>query len=486
MQFTDIKLVILFPLAALLYFALPHKARKIWLLILNFLFIYSWGAFSLEIILVEVIVSYLAAIALEYFKSSHPVCGKAVMCAGTGVVLCYFLYCKYYNFALQTFDSAVGRTFVGRDIAVPIGISFYSLQILGYLIDVWRGRAQAEKNPLDYAVFITFFPLVLSGPIERSHGLLRQLRQPANTEYSYARVRAGLLDVIWGFFLKMVIADRASVIVSTVFDNYESYKGLPLIIASVTYAIQLYADFAGYSYTACGLAKILGFDIIVNFKEPYFAKTVGEFWKRWHISLSSWLKDYVYIPLGGSRCAKWRRYINLMATFLVSGLWHGAAWHFVVWGGLHALYQIAGDVLKPVANKINRLLNEDIGSFSYRFVRRLRTFILIDIAWVYFRASSCGQAWYMLKNSLYLGNFGMLFNGGIYTLGLEQRNMNILILGVAILLLHSALSERTKAPAITWLSGQGIVLRYMVYWTIITLIVISMNISSAEFLYMQF
>ena len=218
------------------------------------------------------------------------------------------------------------------DVVLPVGISFYTFQALSYTVDVYRKDIYAEKNILKYALFVSFFPQLVAGPIERSKNLLIQFNKEHHFDYN--RVKNGLLLMLWGFFMKLVIADRVAMVVDQVYNNYTQYAGFEIAIATVFFAIQIYCDFGSYSNIAIGAAQVMGFTLMENFRQPYFSKSVAEFWRRWHISLSSWFRDYLYIPLGGNRKGKVLKYINLMIVFLTSGLWHGASWHFVVWGGL--------------------------------------------------------------------------------------------------------------------------------------------------------
>lgn len=293
---------------------------------------------------------------------------------------------KYYNFLNDSISeglSAVGLKFhlTGLNWAVPIGISFYSFQAVGYMLDVYHGRIKAERNIADYVLFVSFFPQVASGPISKADELLPQIKT-ART-FNYDQAVSGLKYLLWGMFLKVVLADRAGIYVDTVFDSYDKFSGAGCALASVLYSIQIYADFAGYSLMAIGLAKTLGFDLINNFKRPYFATSVTEFWKRWHISLTRWLTQQIYIPLGGSRCSKKRTYWNILVTFLVSGIWHGANWTFIVWGGIHGMFQIIEKELGWNKKESRGLL---------KALRILFTFAVVTVAWVIFRSPTIGDA----------------------------------------------------------------------------------------------
>lgn len=385
------------------------------------------------------------------------------------------------NSTLQRFS--IDLTIPVFDIVLPVGISFYIFQALGYLIDVYQGDIYAERNVFQYMLFVSFFPQLVAGPIERSKNLLKQLAN--NQKFDYGRVRDGLLIMLWGFFLKLVIADRCAVVVNTVYSSYMDYAGFELIVANVLFAIQIYCDFMGYSIIAKGAAKVLGIDLMDNFHQPYFATSIKDFWRRWHVSLSSWFRDYLYIPLGGSRCSKSNHYKNIFITFMISGLWHGASLTYVTWGAIHGLYQIFGDIFSPIISKVTTRLSINTASFSWKLFRIVKTFILVDIAWIFFRADTIKSALIILKNSLSLFNIGLVLNDGIYKLGLDSKNYNILFISLVALLIAGYINEK-KIDFKEWLSQQSILFRYLLYWSGIILIILSLDITGQEFIYFQF
>lgn len=293
---------------------------------------------------------------------------------------------KYYNFLNASISEGlelIGLHFSmpGLNWAVPVGISFFTFQAVGYMLDVYHGRIKAEKSFVDYLLFVSFFPQIASGPISKADELLPQIKN--ERYFNYEQAVSGLKYLLWGMFLKVVVADRVGIYVDTVFEAYNKFSGPGCILASVLYSIQIYADFAGYSLMAVGVGKTLGFDLINNFRRPYFATSVTEFWKRWHISLTRWLTQQVYIPLGGSRCSKTRNYWNIFVTFMVSGIWHGANWTFIVWGCIHGLFQIV-----EKAFGWNKIESKGI----VKAIRVLVTFSVVTLAWVIFRSPSIGDA----------------------------------------------------------------------------------------------
>lgn len=326
------------------------------------------------------------------------------------------------------------------NILLPVGISFFTFQALSYVIDVYRGDIYAEKNFFKYALFVSFFPQLVAGPIERSKNLLVQIG--SLKEFSIENLRRGSLLMLWGLFLKMVIADRAAIIVDTVYADSNTYSGFYIIIATFFFAIQIYCDFSGYSIIARGCALILGFSLTDNFCAPYFSKSVKEFWRRWHISLTGWFRDYLYIPLGGNRKGKIRKEINLLIVFMVSGLWHGAATSYIVWGMLNGIYQVIGEIFRLIPKRDARYIcfegfrREDVHfqkkMFSKDLWHCLSTFGLINFTWLFFRAGGLPQALLLLKN-IRCFNWTILFDGSLYSLGVSEPFFRILIYAIILL-----------------------------------------------------
>ena len=387
MLFNSIPFLLFFPIVCILYYAIPStrvKAKNLLLLMASYYFYMNWEPAYATLLLTSTIVTYLAALGIEHFRHKR----KRKFCLITGLVLnlaMLFLF-KYYNFFSSNIEGALRMSGFGIHIPefrmlLPVGISFYIFQALGYSIDVYRQTTKAEHDFMTYALFVSFFPQLVAGPIERSRNLLPQFRQ--QHRFNYDEVMAGIRLMVWGYFLKLVLADRCGLYVDAVFNNIEMHNGGSYLLASLLFPFQIYGDFGGYSLIAIGVARILGFHLMENFKRPYFACSIGEFWHRWHISLSTWFKDYVYIPLGGNRSSKSRQYFNLMVTFMVSGIWHGANWTFLCWGGLHGILLC-----------IEKLLG--IGKKDYSGCKKLChwgvTFALVCLSWILFRASNLHDA----------------------------------------------------------------------------------------------
>ncbi len=341
MQFNSFDFMLFFPVVLAVYFVVPIKVRSMWLLIASYYFYMSWNAKYALLIGFSTMITFACGIGIEKWKEMGNAKSRVkwLLIFGIVVNLMILAVFKYGNFALESVDMILRRLHIGTmdrrvDLLLPVGISFYTFQALGYVIDVWRGEVKAEKSIVKYALFVSFFPQLVAGPIERSKNLLEQIRDVEQIKlWNAKRVASGAILMVWGFFTKMVIADRVAILVDMVFDNFRLYGGTELLLAAIGFSIQIYCDFGSYSLIAIGAAKIMGIHLMENFDTPYFAKDIRDFWSRWHISLSTWFRDYLYIPLGGNRKGKFRKAMNLMIVFLVSGLWHGANWTFFLWGG---------------------------------------------------------------------------------------------------------------------------------------------------------
>ncbi|MBQ9219659.1 MBOAT family protein [Succinivibrio sp.] len=330
MLFNSLEFVIFFPCVITLYFAINERYKKIWLLLASYIFYMSWNPKFALLLAFATVITFFLGLYLDKKKRS-----KITMTVILIIVFSALVYFKYSNFLISQINHVINifhfQLISHFDIVLPVGISFFTFQAAGYLIDIYKKETKAERNFIKYALFISFFPQLVAGPIERSKDLLNQFDNTKN--YRPNRVFHGLLIMLWGFFLKIVIADRCALIADYTFANYEHLKGIQLIAGATAFSFQIYCDFMGYSTIARGAAKILGINLTENFRMPYFSSSIKEFWRRWHISLSYWLRDYLYIPLGGSRKGKLITYRNILLTFLISGLWHGAGWNYICWGG---------------------------------------------------------------------------------------------------------------------------------------------------------
>lgn len=466
MLFNSFDFLILFPFIFLLYWIIPTKytsIRKAFLILVSFLLYLNWKSWFALVLIGVIVVTYLFARWLQNADRQ-----KGVVVGGVILAFLPLLFFKYYNFVNESvwgLLSNVGLRYElkGLNWAVPIGISFFSFQAVGYLLDVYHKRVEVEKNFWDYTLFVSFFPQVVSGPISKADELLPQIK--SLPKFDYEKARSGMQWLLWGLFLKVVLADRVGLYVDLIFNNYEHYSGWNTILAAVLYSFQIYGDFAGYSFMAVGVAKLLGFDLINNFDRPYFAQSVTNFWRRWHISLTRWLTQQVYIPLGGSRCLKMRQYFNIMVTFLVSGIWHGANWTFIVWGVLHGFFQIVEKALDLGKSESKGLLG---------VLRVGVTFVLVTLAWVIFRSPSIDVAVEFIASMVD-------FNGFVAD-GMDVLRYSVIAL--TILLFWELLCEYKK-DFILHLAYYKVI-RWMVYLFIVVMIMLTGVFDGGQFIYANF
>lgn len=376
------------------------------------------------------------------------------------------------------------------DFLLPVGISFYTFQALSYTLDIYKGEINAEKNIFKYALFVSFFPQLVAGPIERSKNLLPQIQKIEEMNlWNFERIRDGFFLMIYGLFQKLVIADRASMVVDNIINNYVSYGFIQISVAIFLFAFQIYCDFGGYSNIARGAAQVMGFSLMYNFKQPYLAKNIKEFWRRWHISLTTLFTDYIYIPLGGNRKGNIRKYMNTAIVFCVSGLWHGASWNFVVWGAIHAGFQIAGDLRMRVEKKLGLENGEE--NFSMKVRKIIGTFILVDFAWIFFVSNSLKHALCVIRQMLLsLGSFsGLGFVWEDSGLGYDLRDWLILLIALIILFMVDLFHERGKS-IFAVVQKQEIWFRWSLYfgliWGTIMLGVYGIAYDTSNFIYFQF
>lgn len=494
MLFNSIQFLCFFPIIALLYFVIPPRFKYILLLLASYYFYMCWNPAYALLMAVSTAITYLSGLGLERAsRMDTPIIKKKIIVFFSMFLNLSILFAfKYFDFAAGSAVKLLGLVNIAVtpprfDVVLPVGISFYTFQALSYTMDVYRKEIPAEKNPLKYALFVSFFPQLVAGPIERSKNLIHQISEEHH--FNYDRVKSGLCLMLFGYFQKLVLADRLAVVVNQIYDNYQIYQGFEIALATVFFAFQIYCDFASYSNIAIGAARVMGFTLMENFNTPYFSTSVSEFWRRWHISLSTWFRDYLYIPLGGSRKGKLRTYINLMVVFLVSGLWHGASWHFVVWGGLNGAFQVIGDMTKPVRDWVVERLRIDRKCFSHKLFSGALTFLLIDFTWLFFRSDGFITGLRMLHRMFLTFNPWIFFDGTLYTLGLTQKDFSILIVSFGILLFFSVCRYKGLRLGAA-LARQGLWFRWSVYFLgiffVLILGVYGPNTDANVFIYFQF
>ena len=499
MLFNSYDFLIFFPIVVFLYFLIPQRFKYIWLLITSYYFYMGWNAKYAILLLISTVITYISGLLMDMVEQKmkaipeRVITWKKLIVAGSFASnLSILFFFKYFDFAVMNINRVLSILNVELitthfDVLLPVGISFYIFQALSYTMDMYRGDIYAEKNFLKYALFVSFFPQLVAGPIERSKNLLRQLNEEHS--FSYAKMCDGLMLMIWGYFMKLVIADRIAILVDTVYAPNAMYDGKYVLLASVLFAVQIYCDFAGYSTIAVGAAKVMGFELMENFNCPYFAETVSEFWRRWHISLSSWFRDYLYIPLGGNRKGTVRKYMNTMVVFLVSGLWHGAQWSYVIWGGLNGLYQVVGGLLTPFKKKFAKKMPTIENSVFMKIARTVVTFILVDFTWIFFRANSLKDGLTLIGRLFEINNPKLLENGALFDLGLNRQNFVVLIIAMMILLIAD-IAKYNQIKVRERILNANIVIR----WSIIVISVVSILIfgiwgsgyQATNFIYFQF
>ena len=479
MLFNSWQFALFFPVVFALYWSLPHKFRVWLLLIASYYFYMSWNVKYVVLILFTTLVSYFAALLLERTNSLRT--KKIILTVSLVACLGVLFVFKYFNFFagavvdfLNMFALKLHPTTL--KLLLPVGISFYTFQTLGYVIDVYRGTTKPERNLGVYATFISFFPQLVAGPIERTNNLLPQIK--AVHEFDYAQAVYGVKLMTWGFFKKLAVADVLAEYVDKVFADVYACKGFALLVAVGFFAVQIYCDFSGYSDIARGCSKMLGIELMENFRSPYFSASIHEFWSRWHISLSTWFRDYVYIPLGGNRVSKFRHNVNLMLTFIVSGLWHGASWTFVVWGAVHGLAQV-------IENACTSRKSEPHG-FA-RVVRTAGTFVFVMFAWVFFRAQNLSEAVHVLSNLMAgCSDFMQYLKNGVADINLQwKQQLPVFALNFLMLSLWDYFSLHYDILA-SVTSSKHRSLRYVFYFVLLNALLLFRGVSNTEFVYFQF
>lgn len=494
MLFNSFEFLVFFLAVTTLFFALPHKWRWLLLLIASCYFYMYFIPVYILILFGTIIIDYFAGIMIENATGKNrKLFLTASIIANVGVLAVF----KYYNFFIGNINhlfAASGSTFNLKllSIMLPIGLSFHTFQAMSYTIEVYRGNQKAERHFGIYALYVMFYPQLVAGPIERPQNVLHQFHE--RKQFSYENLEAGLKLILWGLFKKVVIADRLSLTTNEVFNNVSKYNGhgLAYLIAIIFFTFQIYCDFSGYSDIALGSARVMGYNLMENFKRPYLSKTIAEFWTRWHISLSTWFRDYLYIPLGGNRVTVVRNYVNLSIVFLVSGLWHGAAWTFVIWGALHAFYLVFGRITAKSRNSILEATGISKRPTLSRSLSVFTTFVLVALAWIFFRANSLadaqhiisqlGSGWKHIFSGAYLKQLAFMLGGNNTIVGLIN-----LFIGIAGILFLELVQYTTPATSAAFFAdNKRPILQWGYYYTLILAILLAGVFESQEFIYFQF
>lgn len=476
MIFNSFAYLFFLPVVFILYWFFTRKSIKlqnILLLLSSYVFYATWNWKFLFLLIFSTLLDYYTGIKMS--KAKNRKSKKFWFWLSIGVNLGFLGVFKYYNFFITSFAEGLDKigfqaNLSTLQIILPVGISFYTFHGLSYVIDIYRDKIEPERNFLDYAVFVCFFPLLVAGPIERATHLLPQIQ--TKRTFDYSKAVDGLRQILWGLFMKIVVADNCAPVVNEVFSNQSSYNAPSLIIGAVFFAFQIYGDFAGYSNIALGSAKLFGIDLLKNFSFPYFSRDIAEFWRRWHISLSSWFKDYLYIPLGGSKGGKWMQIRNTLIIFVVSGFWHGANWTFIIWGFLNALY-----IMPLVVFNLNRKNTDTVAenrllpSFK-ESSQIIFTFIITTIAWVFFRSETVNGAFDYL---------GRIFN--VHNYAYPQTALRPFVF--IFLLIVVEWLQRKRQHGLELDHCRNMVIRWFIY-AVLLVIILVFGANSDSFIYFQF
>ena len=478
MLFNSLEFYIFFPLVTLIYFLLPYRFRWFHLLLASCIFYAAFIPAYLLILFFTIIIDYIAGIYIENAVGARRKVLLVISLISNIGILAIF---KYYNFFAANLNLLFHHIPILK-IILPIGLSFHTFQAMSYTIEVYRGNQKAEKHFGIYALYVMFYPQLVAGPIERPQNLLHQFRE--KFDFDYTRVTSGLRLMLWGFFKKIVIADRLGIVVDKIYDDPHSHNSLSLLLATIFFSFQIFCDFSSYSDIAIGAARVMGFKLMKNFNKPYHARSIAEFWQRWHISLSTWFRDYLYISLGGNRVSVPRWYFNLFFVFLVSGFWHGANWTFIIWGALHGFYLIFALVTQKARNRVFPA----IGLKKPVWLEVITTYLLVTFAWIFFRAGSVQDACYIIKN---------IFTGIPWMISSLKNHRSIfeyygldkweLMLSFGLILLLEVIHVFQNRIAVTdWFNARPAYFRLGLYVCVIVSLVFLAANSSKAFIYFQF
>ena len=474
MIFNSIPFLLFFPIVIFIYYLVPDKYRYIWLLISSYFFYMCQSTSFVLLLLCSTIVTYVAGIVIHQMQSitlrKWAVAITVLLNAGI------LVFVKYADSVLGLCGSTYRFNFF-----IPIGISFYTLQSLSYVIDCYRQKIAPEKNMLRYALFVSFFPSILSGPINRAQDLLPELRCTKTMDLE--NVKCGMQKMLWGYFLKLVIAARLDIVVNTVYGNTEGYTGVGLLCGAVFYLLMLYCDFEGYSQMAIGAARILGITMKENFRQPFCSQSMGELWHRWHVSLSTWLREYVYFSLGGGRKGNVRKYINMMLIFVLSGLWHGSNPTFLIWGILNGAFLIMGNILKDTRERIAVKCGFDKRVRLRRITKRIGVFCLYCFTMIFFASESVAKAIKVITGITTRFSAGAFVNGEIFTVGLGVYNMIFSVMMVVVVLIIDGFCDKYECEFSGLMKRVPTLYRWILYYSMIILILISSNLDGREFIY---
>ena len=474
MLFNSIPFIVFLPIVVLIYYLIPQKIRYIWLLIASYFFYFCQSTSFVALLLLSTITTYIAGRLIYRFSNSRV--------KNTIVILTFiinagiWLFIKYADFVLELAGS--DKRF---NLFLPIGISFYTLQALSYIMDCYRKKMEPEKNIVRYALFVSFFPSLLSGPINRGRDLIPELK--CSVEFDLDNLKYGLMKMLWGYFLKLVIAARLVILVDNAYANADGYSGATLFIAAISFLFMLYCDFEGYSNIAIGAAKLLGINMHENFRQPFYSLSMGELWRRWHISLSTWLREYVYFTLGGNRRGNIIKYIKYFIVFLISGIWHGANFTFIIWGLLNGLFLVAGNVLMPIRDKIaDRIYLSKYSRFR-RILQRIGVYLLYAFTMIYFDSENVYCANLVIKRIFTVFSSPIVIVREVLSLGLGRANLLFAIVLAVFVMIIDGYSNKYDCDFTGLMKKTPTLVRWVLYIFMVSAIVLSANLTGQEFIY---
>lgn len=477
MIFTTFQFLVFFLVFFPLFFLVPKSWRHPLLLAASYYFYMCSIPWYITVIIAITLIDFFAGIKIEEApgRATKRLFLLISIVCNFGLLFAF----KYVGFFTNTVNAAFGTELPVLRFLLPLGISFHTFQAVSYTVEVFRGRVAAERNLLTYALYVAFFPQMVAGPIERPYNLLPQFH--ASTDLTFDNFQSGLRIALWGVFKKIVVADLLATGVATVYAAPQRFTGPILALATFFFAIQIYCDFSGYSDIAIGIARMMGYRLMINFRQPYLARSIGDFWRRWHISLSTWFRDYVYIPLGGNRVSPPRFYANVMAVFVLSGLWHGANWTFVIWGALHGLYLVFGSITEPLRSRIKALTGIRSSTRSWRVLQAIITFSLVTVAWIFFRAATVRDAFFVLSHLLSWRGFHA---GDLLSIGLPRFEMALAFAVIAIVFVVDwFIAYQPRTVMRLWMSRP---VRWTCYNVCAYAIIFFGVFGHVEFIYFQF
>lgn len=486
MLFNSFEFMIFLPFVVLVFFLLPPRHRWVFMLAASYVFYASYKVEYLILMLVTTVTIWYSGLRINSASTDR---AKKAWLAFSLVfnfgILFVYKYADFASDSVQQFFTWLGAPLNTPTLGflLPVGISFYTFHSVTYTIDLYRGKMSLEPNLGRFALFVSFFPQLVAGPIERADHLLPQLNRLDEVRVDYNRFTEAFKWILWGLFKKIVIADRIAIAVNQVYSAPDNYHGLTVVIATYLFAVQIYCDFSGYSDMAIGVAKLFGVDLLDNFRRPYFSKSIPEFWRRWHMSLSTWFRDYLYIPLGGNRVQGFRYAFNMAAVFLVSGLWHGASWTFFIWGALHATYMLVGHYTTAFRARVVDRLGLERYPAAYRWFRTFVTFNLVSFAWIFFRAASVQDAFTLIRN--------LVPEGSPSSVALSEPEVTMGLLGTVALFLYELWDERRSTasslnPVVNATRARGNWYRWLTYSGLLWVVVLFGKFGAQEFIYFAF